>query len=76
LCLASGVAAALDETIPVFPGATLVQALHGGEDYELLFTARAGVSGAIRIGTIRKGRAGRVEFQGKPLAPLGYDHFR
>ena len=24
--------------IPVFPGATLDQALHGGEDYELLFT--------------------------------------
>ena len=26
------------EHIPVFPGATLEQALHGGEDYELLFT--------------------------------------
>jgi thiamine-monophosphate kinase len=76
LCLASGVAAVLDEAIPVFPGATLDQALHGGEDYELLFTARSAVKGAIRIGTIRKGKPGRVEFQGKPLAPLGYDHFR
>ena len=76
LCLASGVAAALDEAIPFFPGATLEQALHGGEDYELLFTAPAGVEGAVRIGAIRKGRHGRVYFQGKPLAPLGYDHFR
>jgi len=76
LCLASGVAAVLDEAIPVFPGATLEQALHGGEDYELLFTARAEVEGAVRIGTICPGRHGRVYFQGKPLAPLGYDHFR
>jgi thiamine-monophosphate kinase len=76
LCLASGVAAALDDTIPMFPGAALEQALHGGEDYELLFTARTAVKGAIRIGTIRKGKPGRVEFRGKPLPPLGYDHFR
>jgi thiamine-monophosphate kinase len=75
LCLASRVAAILDEKIPRFPGATLEQALHGGEDYELLFTAPAAVEGAIRIGTIFKGRHGRVYFQGKPLAPLGYDHF-
>ncbi|MGO9095259.1 MAG: thiamine-phosphate kinase [Bryobacteraceae bacterium] len=76
LSLASGVSAALEEAIPLFPGAGLDQALHGGEDYELLFTARAGVEGAIRIGAIRKGRAGRVIFQGKTLAPGGYDHFR
>jgi thiamine-monophosphate kinase len=25
--------------VPVFPGASTEQALHGGEDYELLFTA-------------------------------------
>ena len=75
LCTASGVAAALDE-VPVFPGATLEQALHGGDDYELLFTARKAVRGAIRIGTIEKGKPGRVEFEGRPLAPLGWDHFR
>jgi thiamine-monophosphate kinase len=34
----SGVGFALDE-IPVAPGATLDQALTGGEDYELVFTA-------------------------------------
>lgn len=75
LCLASRCAAVLDGPIPVFPGATLAQALHGGEDYELLFTARAAVKGASRIGSIRKGRPGRVEFEGKPLEPSGYDHF-
>jgi thiamine-monophosphate kinase len=76
LCVASGVGAALDDAIPIFPKATLEQALHGGEDYELLFTAPVEVEGAIRIGTIRKGRAGWVVFRGKALAPMGYDHFR
>ncbi|HPQ14635.1 MAG TPA: thiamine-phosphate kinase [Bryobacteraceae bacterium] len=75
LCLASRCAAVLDGEIPVFPGATLAQALHGGEDYELLFTARTAVKGAIRIGAIKKGRPGLVEFEGKPLEPSGYDHF-
>ncbi len=75
LCLASGCAAVLDRPIPIFPGATLAQALHGGEDYELLFTARRAIAGAIRIGGICKGRHGRIEYEGKPLEPLGYDHF-
>jgi thiamine-monophosphate kinase len=75
LCLASGCAAVLDGPIPIFPGATIEQALHGGEDYELLFTARKAIRGATRIGNIHKGRPGRVELEGKPLAPLGYDHF-
>jgi thiamine-monophosphate kinase len=69
---------------PLFPGATLGQALHGGEDYELLFTARprARVPGEFeglpltRIGTMRKGRAGAVELDGAPLEPLGYDHLK
>jgi thiamine-monophosphate kinase len=40
LCEESGVGAELEaEAIPVARGATMVQALHGGEDYELLFTA-------------------------------------
>jgi acetylserotonin N-methyltransferase len=37
LCLASGVGAEITEP-PLFRGATLDQGLHGGEDYELLFT--------------------------------------
>ena len=38
LCMASGVAAELD-TVPLLNGATIDQALHDGEDYELLYTA-------------------------------------
>jgi thiamine-monophosphate kinase len=58
---------------------------HGGEDYELLFTAgaRTKVPGSFeglpltRIGTMRKGRPGAVSFsKDAPLPPLGYDHFR
>jgi len=83
LCLESGFSAAIDAP-PVFPGASLEQALHGGEDYELLFTAgaRARVPGSFeglpltRIGTMRKGRPGAVSLEGVLLPPLGYDHFR
>jgi thiamine-monophosphate kinase len=84
LCLASGVQAAIDSPLPLFPGATLEQALDGGEDYELLFTVpkRAAVPPAFDrlpltpIGTIRRGRPGLVELDGCPLPPRGYDHFR
>jgi thiamine-monophosphate kinase len=78
LCLASGVTAELDR-VPVARGATIERALHGGDDYELLFTLRPGVTaprGVTCIGTIVKGAAGAVRFQGKLLQPLGYDHFR
>lgn len=76
LCRASGVAAELDE-IPLLKGATLDEALHDGEDYELLYTAppRAKAPGT-RIGTVVQGRAGNVRFQGKLLQPTGYDHIR
>jgi thiamine-monophosphate kinase len=84
LCLASGVAAELDRDPPVFPRATLEDALHGGEDYELLFTlpedtrVPAGFEGLplVRVGTIRKGRAGFVRFRNRRLEPEGWDHFR
>jgi thiamine-monophosphate kinase len=83
LSLASGLSAEI-EAPPRFPGATLEQALHGGEDYELLFTvpARARVPRRFeglpltRIGVMRRGRPGAVELDGAPLEPLGYDHFR
>ena len=40
LCEESGLAAEIDAAaLPVDARATLEQALHGGEDYELLFTA-------------------------------------
>ena len=83
LCLASGLSAEVERP-PAFRGATIEQALHGGEDYELLFTVGArtrtpaefeGIP-LTRIGTMRKGHPGLVELDGIPLAPLGYDHFR
>ena len=83
LCKASGLAAEIAAP-PMYRGATLEQALHGGEDYELLFTAPVGVRvprkfeglALTRIGTMRKGRAGAVEMDGEALPPLGYDHLR
>lgn len=81
LCAASGLAAEI-EAPPLFPGASLEQALHGGEDYELLFTARTAVPPAFdgipltRIGRMRKGPAGSVRLDGAPLPALGYDHLR
>ncbi len=44
--------------IPIFPGATLDQALHGGEDYELLFT-------------LDPRRKAPPAFEGLPLTPIG-----
>lgn len=78
LCLASGVAADLDR-VPVVRGATLERALHGGEDYELLFTmppGRAAPRGVTRIGEIAAGVPGAIRFQGRKLPALGYDHFK
>jgi thiamine-monophosphate kinase len=76
LCKASGVAAELDN-LPLLKGATIDQALHDGEDYELLYTAppRAKAPG-IRIGSITKGKPGAVRYDGKTLKPIGYDHTR
>ncbi len=84
LAKASGLAARLDRPLPAAPGASIEQALHGGEDYELLFTLAHGVEPPARhrglpltrIGTMEKGKPGAVEFFGRPLAPLGYDHLR
>jgi thiamine-monophosphate kinase len=74
MCKASGVASEL-EHVPLLPDATLNQALHDGEDYELLYSAPARVKApGIRIGSITKGKPGAVRYQGKSLAPVGYDH--
>jgi thiamine-monophosphate kinase len=78
LCEASGVAAELDR-VPIVRGSSLQQALHGGEDYELLFTMpprRTPPKGSIRIGRIIEGQAGAVTLNGQPVPALGYDHFR
>jgi thiamine-monophosphate kinase len=76
LALASSVAAEI-ESVPLLDGATIEQALHDGEDYELVYTAppRKRAPG-IRIGTILKGKPGRVTYQSNPVPQLGYDHFQ
>lgn len=84
MALASGLTAILEMEPPLYPGATLEEALHGGEDYELLFTippgdplpASYGGVRLTRIGVMRKGRPGVVRFMQAVLKPRGYDHFR
>ena len=90
LCEESGVAALVEsDSLPVHPAATSYQALHGGEDYELLFTARAttriprrlaGVP-VTEIGRITRIRPGEPIVQlitgriAEPLEPKGWEHF-
>ncbi len=70
--------------VPVFPGATEMAALSGGEDFELAFThpdagavqvafAEAGCAPPIQIGTIVPDSAGRT-LRGVPLDRTGYIH--
>jgi thiamine-monophosphate kinase len=83
LALASGLSAEIVNP-PIFPRATLEQALHGGEDYELLFTVPAAKRAPAafrglpltRIGFIRRGVPGAVTLNEIPLPPRGYDHLR
>ena len=83
LCRESGVSASLSGSLPIAPGASLEDALRGGEDYELLFTAppkvkipsRLGDLPVAELGDITKGRSGRVTFAGDVLLPKGFDHF-
>jgi len=82
VCLASGIAADIVMP-PLFPGATADQALHGGEEYELLFFIRAGTRvparfeslPLTRIGVAASGVPGEIRLEGKPLAVRGFDHF-
>jgi thiamine-monophosphate kinase len=83
LCLESKVAADLGPDLPIARGATEDEALHGGEDYELLFTAppRLKVPRRIanlpitEIGTITRGKSGLVRRNGRIVLPKGFDHF-
>jgi thiamine-monophosphate kinase len=73
------------DTIP-HPKSDLRLALHGGEDYELLFTApaKATVPRSIanvpitEIGRIVRSREMSLRIGGKlqKLAPAGWEHFR
>lgn len=90
ICDESGVAAELDgQALPLGPSATLEMALHGGEDYELLFTAPASaklprkIAGVAitGIGQIRSPRKGTPAITlstargKKSLQPRGWEHF-
>ena len=83
LCAASGVAAEIAAP-PVFTSASLEEALHGGEDYELLFTApqRIAIPSAFsgvrltQIGQVVAKEPGTIALGEKPLAAGGYDHMR
>ena len=83
LCRESDVSAEIASALPLADGATLAEALHGGEDYELLFTApskkkippRLASLPATRIGIITLGNPGRVRLDGHPLDAKGFDHF-
>jgi thiamine-monophosphate kinase len=88
ICEESGVGAVVyAESIPIEPGATLELALHGGEDYELLFTAPPRTRVPSRIAGIAVTRLGEIirgdrvficdrNGRRKPLAPRGWEHFR
>ncbi|MGI8771693.1 MAG: thiamine-phosphate kinase [Acidobacteriaceae bacterium] len=77
LCEESGVRAEIEgEALPRSPAAFLADALHGGDDYELLFTARpttrvpAQIGGPI--GGVAVSRIGRMlpKHRGKPMVAL------
>ncbi len=90
LCDESDVGAVIHlHLLPVAAGASLDQALHGGEDYELLFAARpsirmprslAGVP-ITRIGDITRRKISQppvllaADGKAEPLAPRGWQHF-
>jgi len=91
ICDESGVgaeieAAAIPVAVKPAPDVDLDFALHGGEDYELLFTAPQGkrvpswMAGVAvrRIGRIRRGRGVFLKVDGvkRKLPPQGWEHFQ
>jgi thiamine-monophosphate kinase len=90
LCEESGLRAEVDAALlPLGRGATLKDALHGGDDYELLFTADtdtrvprriAGVP-VRRIGGMLRSRSGQPRMvllddgRARPLRAEGWQHF-
>ncbi|MGA3131783.1 MAG: thiamine-phosphate kinase [Terracidiphilus sp.] len=73
LCEESHVAAEVDAAaLPIHSDATIEQALHGGEDYELLFTAPPAARVPRRIAGVPVTRIGRMmrARRGRPAAAL------
>jgi thiamine-monophosphate kinase len=90
LCEESGLRAEVDAALlPLGSGATLEDALHGGDDYELLFTTDADVHVPRRIAGVPVRRIGRmlrrksgaprmtlvVDGKRSELKPQGWQHF-
>jgi thiamine-monophosphate kinase len=90
LCEESGVAAEIDAlSLPIHTGATLDQALNGGEDYELLFTVSPQTAIPRSIAGIRVTQIGRItkkhfsrprvmlveQASRRPLPSGGWQHF-
>ena len=89
ICEESGVGAEVEAAeIPVARGATLAQALHGGEDYELLFAASekkrvpASVAGVpvSRIGRVTRDKRQMMwlstpDGERMPMPVGGWEHF-
>lgn len=91
LCEESSVSAEVDaRALPLHPQVSLEQALHGGEDYELLFTAAAAARLPRSIAGVPVTCIGRITRPSKsrpavtlvtaggsqPLTPQGWQHFR
>ncbi len=91
LCEESGLGAEIEaESLPVDARATLQQALHGGEDYELLFTAAPKTVVPSSLGGVALHAIGRMKKRGKApqvqmihpggkrtlLQAGGWEHFR
>ena len=73
LCQESSVSAEIDASqLPLHPSATLNQALHGGEDYELLFTAAPGTRVPSSIAGVPVTSIGRIlrRSSSRPLVTL------
>jgi thiamine-monophosphate kinase len=88
ICDESGVGAMINSNlIPVSTGANLELALHGGEDYELLFTASPRAKVPVEFGGVAITEIGWItrergvyitDVRSKPqrLDPRGWEHFR
>ncbi len=91
ICEESGLSAVIDaQAIPVYPRGTLADALDGGEDYELLFTAAARTAIPAKLQGVAVHAIGRMTNRGRrpqvalrtsdgkraPLEPQGWEHFR
>jgi thiamine-monophosphate kinase len=92
ICEESGVGAIVNrDLVPIAPGAPFAQALHGGEDYELIFTASPKARIPVELEgvpiteigwiTREQGRKSGVYLTDlrtppQPLEPRGWQHFR